>query len=157
MQKLLLVVAVPLVFACVLVAVEFPAFGWIGFVAPVALFVWLLRRMGNAPPPPEHERPVVVPAAAADDDVVDALFDDEAAPTDPLATIARYPFAIDARQARDRLQAAGIAAVLANDHTAQALGFAPPAQGGVALQVPTAQAAAAASVLEVLGAPSGPA
>ena len=77
MQKLLLVVTIPLAFLCVLVAVENPALGWLGLAAPLALFVWLLKRMQHAPAP---SRPPVPPAEPGDDIVVDAIFDDDAAP-----------------------------------------------------------------------------
>jgi hypothetical protein len=78
MQKLLLVVAIPLVFLCVLVAVENPVLGWLGFVAPVALFVWLLRRMQHAPAPGHDRAPAMAPVEPGDDIVVDAIFDDDA-------------------------------------------------------------------------------
>jgi len=157
MQKLILVVAVPLTFLCVLVAVEFPMFGWLGLAAPVAMFTWLVLRMRHAPAPPGFERPLVVPPAeAGDDDVVDAIFDDGTqagtAPSDSLTTVARYQFAIDAQLARNRLEAEGIPAFLANEHTTQALGFYRTAHGGVGVMVATAQAAAAAQVLQALAA-----
>ena len=83
MQKLLLVVAIPLVFLCVLVAVEIPALGWLGLVAPVAFFVWLLKRMQHAPTPGHDRPPAMPPLEPGDDIVVDAIFDDDAS-THPL-------------------------------------------------------------------------
>lgn len=83
MQKLLLVVAVPLVFLCVLVAVENPVLGWLGLAAPVALFVWLLRRMQHAPPRDHDRPPAMPPLEPGDDIVVDAVFADDAS-THPL-------------------------------------------------------------------------
>jgi hypothetical protein len=73
MQKLLLVLAIPLAFFAVLVAIEVPQLGFLGFVVPVAVFVWMLRRLRHAPAP--DRGPAITPAAPGE--VVDAIFDDD--------------------------------------------------------------------------------
>jgi hypothetical protein len=73
MQKLLLAAGVPMVFLGVLVAVEIPGMGWLGFALPVMFFAWLLRQMQRAPvAPPDSPAPVITPAEPGE--MVDAIF-----------------------------------------------------------------------------------